>query len=299
MTGEQLYSVVEAMQEIPAARLHYPGIKDSRHTAYVVRYMDLGIGWKIAEGFARAKERIPLVLEASDIWIHRAFMYHLGHRDRIIEEVDVINTYPALRGTRDVLKAALVSPDVNIGDLANSTGISAEVIGAFERLCFNVVSRQRDSEAIRRHVFPDFRIKEMFEDYVANEASSDLLLRAGYQRGMNVALRLAGYVGGNLVGPPQTSAQLAEVLESTTLANAILQQSAGFGFQRANNVGGDNAYKLVAAAKQGGTDNSNASPIATQDSEDVFVKQMMSYQLDARRKRAAAMSAAAQDRDKF
>ncbi len=258
---------------------------------FLIRYASFDSGWYLARAFARKRRPFPLILTGSDRWIFRAYMQQLGGDDDVVEEAHALAREPRLQNIADMLRAALVVPNVTLEEVVRATGMDPDVILAFEKLFFGIFDRIQDRAYIKEMVYPQGRLVEMFDNYAESESFGKLLLRVGFTKGLDVAMYVAGMTGGSVLKEGDTATRLAEQLESMILASGLLAAHSGFGHQARHSMAIQHAKTIIAAAKQGGQDSNNQSPISTLDQQDPLLKQMHVFIDTDRRQRANTKAA--------
>jgi hypothetical protein len=233
----------------------------------------------------------PLVLTGSDRWIFRAYMYCLGQHDEVVSEAYALANEPRLQHIADMLRAALVSPDATLADVERHTGMDPDVIMAFEKLFFGIYDRITDRAYVKEMVYPKGRMEEMLDNYAETESFGKMLMRIGFNKGIDVAMYLAGVTSGGILKAGDTATRLAAQLESEFLANGLIAAHSGLGHQSRHSMALQHSKTLLAAAKQGGQDANNQSPIATLDKRDPLLGQMHTF-LDVDRYQRATRRAA-------
>lgn len=268
-------------------RMHLAGVKHESNSSFVAYYTNFSIGWALSQSFAGARRPFPIVLQGQDQWILRAYMHGLGHYDPVVQEAWALHMEPRLKSTADTLRACLIAKDFDLETMLECTGLSADVVHAFEKLFFNVLDRQKDAIYIRNMAYTKPKLIEKFENYVSNEDAGQLLIRAGFNSGMAAALELSGLSGRSAKQQAASAPQLAEQLETIMFATAIQAFAAGFGNQRDHAIAIERAKSLITAAKAGGVDNATGSPVATSNLNDDLITQMAAFHVADKNERTA------------
>lgn len=258
---------------------------------FVTRYTDFQSGWLIAKEFALRGRNFPLILTGSDRWIFRAYLHCMGRYDDVVAEAHALANEPRLQHIADTLRAALVAPGATVSQIEKHTGMHPDVIIAFEKLFFGIFDRIGDRTYVKDMTYPIGRMVEMMDNYAESESFGKMLLRIGFSKGLEVAMYVAGITSGGILKDGDTSDRLAEQLESMILANGLLAAHSGLSHQSRHAIAIQHAKTLLAAAKQGGHDTGNQSPISTLDKKDPLLGQMHVF-LDMDRRQRAAKKAA-------
>lgn len=297
MNRFQIDHALQALGRYPGKRLH--GFRDGEPdlASFVVHYKDLGVAWYLAGEFARQRRGIPLHCLGSTKWLFRAHAYCCGTKDKVIAHARALGTEPALREEAAVLQSMIIAPDAEIHRISRKLGIEADVIHAYEQLFFNVFDRQAEFMYMRNIVYPNGRMVEMFDNYIENETPANLLLRAGFNHGMDEVLNMAGITRGNLFTGGDGASVLAGMLESVFMNNGLMMARAGFVNQASHVEGLKLAAKILTATKASGVAADTSSPISNKDPNDPLIAQVMQFAKTDRRKRAEAEVARAMARE--
>ncbi len=290
MRYQEIQAALSVLHAYPGARRRAgAGIIEDANQGFVPKYIDLETGWFIAREFATLRAPIPVVLEDGDRWIFRAYAHMLGQYDPAVAEANAIATEPALRGIANLLRALLICKDAQAVDIAKRTGVRVDVLLAFEKLFYNVLDRHADSAYIATMVYPETRMREIYEDYVESETWGALLVRVGFNRGTEAVALLAGLVSSSVLRSGEGAA-LADQLEATIMANALMVVHAGFVHQEKHSVAINHARSILIGAKQGGQDTAAGSPISS-STGDELTGQMTTF-FDAEKRLRSAKRAA-------
>lgn len=289
MRCHNIHTALKVLHTLPGVRARGGMAAVERaHDIFVAKYRDLELGWFLAREFAQRRRPFPVTCIGSDRWVYRAYAHQLGQHDPIITEARAIQVEPSLRNDCDVLRAALITKDLDVPLLSQKTGVPIDVILAFEKLFFNVIDRHEDAMYLRSAIYPGSRFCEMYEDYAEHEAWGALLMRVGFNRGLESVLLMAGLTQGHILKTGDTGAALADQLECTIMANALLLVHAGLGHGKNNAVSLNHAKSILTAAKQGGADTAAGSPVTTTDNNDPLLTQMLGFLDKNKRERATA-----------
>lgn len=216
-------------------------------------YRELAYGWKAASYFAKHRKSFPTVIGPDDSLLWQAYLMQCDWRrysQRHIQEAYAIAGYTSMQTTKWTLEACLMDPVADLHTIAERTGIPLATVMTYEKLFCNVMDRKHEHAMISGVVYPNGRIVENFENYIDRESFGNILMRVGYNEGIDQALHMAGY-GGDLLtklGKNNPSAQL----ETKLIINGLLLANAGWMNQRHHNTGLMHAKGLLQAAKMGG-----------------------------------------------
>ena len=151
--------------------------------------------------------------------------------------------------------------NATIGAVSKLLKLDREVIAAYERLFFNVMSRRDDVLYIKNIVYPDGRMVELFDDYLRNEPLGRILTRAGWNNGTEDVLFLAGLRRPELLHKMANSQDMAKRLEGIYMANGMITARNGWLNQGSHANGLRDAKNLISAAKAGGIQNVDTNPL--------------------------------------
>lgn len=224
--------------------------------AHIVHYAkchrDLEFGLHVAEAFA-AQDKVPFpaILHGDDLWVWRAYNFLRGNDDHVIAAVYAL-TLPDYKMQASQLKALLIVDGMTNKHVAKKMQLPEDVVEAYEKLIFNIQDRKKDSAFIASVVYPEGRLVEAHEDYVANSDYGDLLLRAGFAHGADHVL-----FGIGLKSNPYDRGQAAEIVQNLDrrfLAEGLLFADMGWANSRTHSMPIRNARASLIAGKAAGTD---------------------------------------------
>lgn len=294
LAGAGHYNGRKTLGQAPAVCHNDPAVR-----IFAKNYGNPAIGWEIAETYASANRRLPVVLTGDDQWVHRAALYlrygkgdpavaiawYLGHDAADKRATQTARAEQSKMRASEVLKALLLVEGATIGDVAKLTGLDRDIVAAFERLFFNVLSRRDDALYIRDIVYPDGRIVELFDDYLRQEPIGKVLQRAGWNNGSEDVLFLAGLRRPELLHKMAGGADMAAKLEAIYMANGYITARNGW-LNQGGAKGLNDARSLIAAAKAGGTSQQVTNPLHKAGS--VLEKEIMGMATSIRRAQAQA-----------
>lgn len=231
---------------------------------FVHMYKNPAIGWHSAAIFAAHGMDFPATLSHGDKWVFKAYLYCLNpktHQDKFLNEAIMI-AHPEMRGVRDVIESLILCKDTDSPEkISKLTGMDARTIEAYEKLFFNVWDRRQDHMYIRNVVYPDSRLVEVFDGYSSNEDYGMILKRYGYNYGGQELFYLTGLPQHMLDEIP--AAISSGKLEGVLMSQGYLMTKLGFGNQSQNTSVIHHARGLIAAAKQGGSEDKSEGPLSS------------------------------------
>lgn len=219
---------------------------------YAKCHRDLAFGLHTAEAFA-AQDRIPFpaILHGDDLWVWRAYRYIKGGDDHVVSAVYSL-TLPEYRQQADYLKALLVVDKMTNRHAAKLTGLSEDVVTAYEKLVYNIQDRKEDHAFVASVVYPEGRLVEARDDYVEDTDYGTILLRAGFTKGAATVL-----YGMGLTANPYMNDNVAEVAQSLDrrfLADGLVLADMGWANTKSHARPIMNARASLIAGKAAGTD---------------------------------------------
>lgn len=222
---------------------------------YADCHKNLQFGWEFAQSVNIDPDfTFPAILHGDDIYVWRAYKFLQGFEDPVIQSALSL-TLPSNNTLKEQINALLIAKDVTTAFIANRLAIDEQTIIAYEKLFFNVLDRKRDHAFIASVVYPQGRLVEAAEDYIENAGMSDILLRAGFTRGVNHVLYAGGYKDNPFNG--EDAATAAEKLDRIFLADGCLYATMGWANQRNNARPIINAKASIIAGKMGKGDQNN------------------------------------------
>lgn len=245
----------------PEKRFGFP--VDRGLNVFVQLYKNTAIGWHSAAIFASQGMDFPIAMKGKDQWIFKAYLYCLDpdtYKDKNIAEA-ILLAHPEMKGMRDVIEALLLCHEINgCKEISQLTGMDIRTIEAYEKLFFNVLDRRKDYMYIRNIVYPDSRLVEWYDGYSGAEDPGMILKRYGYNFGGKELFYLSGLPKHMLDEIP--AAISSGKLESVIMSQGYLLTKLGFTNQSKHTNALYHSKGLLAAAKQGGQDNSDHAPLS-------------------------------------
>lgn len=216
---------------------------------YAHCHKNLQFGWDVATVMAQdSKLQFPAILHGDDLYVWRAYNFLKGQDDPVIQAALAL-TLPDNGTLAAQIKALLVTDDITTGFIASKLGINENTIKAFEKLFFNVLDRKQDHAFLASIVYPEGRLVESAEDYIERTGMSDILLRAGFTRGVDHILYAMG-LQDNPYGRKDVH-DIANTLDKTFLADGCMFAAMGWANQKHNARPILNARASMIAGKMG------------------------------------------------
>lgn len=219
---------------------------------YAKCHSDLAFGLHTAEVFASQDEiPFPAILHGDDLWVWRAYRYIKGGEDHVVAAVYAL-TLPEYKTKADYLKALLVVDKMTNKHAAKITGLSEDVVTAYEKLVYNIQDRKEDHAFVAGIVYPEGRLVEARDDYVEHTDYGTILLRAGFTKGAETVL----YGMGLSANPYMTDnvAEVAQSLDRRFLADGLVLADMGWANTKAHARPIMNARASLIAGKAAGAD---------------------------------------------
>lgn len=216
---------------------------------YAHCHKNLQFGWDFATIIAQDDSIVfPAILHGDDLYVWRAYNFLKGQDDPVIQAALAL-TLQDNGILAAQIKALLVTDDVTTGFIAKKLGIHEQTIKAFEKLFFNVLDRKADHAFLAQVVYPEGRLVESAEDYIERTGMSDILLRAGFTRGVDHILYAMG-LQDNPYGKKDVH-DIANTLDKTFLADGCMFAAMGWANQKHNARPILNARASMIAGKMG------------------------------------------------
>ena len=247
-------------QDAESCRLH-PDYERSI-AKFSLAYRELAYGWKVATYFARHHQPFPAVTYKEDVVVYQAYLAQCDFRQYATEAIKTAYSIAGeheRRHTKWTLEAALIAKEATLENVSDNLKLPPSVVSTYEKLFFNVLDRKKESTFLAQVVYPDTRLVEMFDRYLTREGLGNLLMRAGYNNGIQDVLYMAGF-GGDLLakmGSENPSMQL----EARIMGNGFLLARNGWLNQRADSTGLIHAKGLLQSAKMAGEQTSSNQPV--------------------------------------
>lgn len=212
---------------------------------YAQCFKNLHLGWD----FANTVSAFPAIFAGDDLYVWRAYRFIHGAEDSVVRMAVMIDTTDECKTLRGQLRALLVVDGVDHDYVSEQLSIDRDVVVAYEKLFFNVIDRKKDHAFIASIVYPNGRLEEGYEGYIANQEINTLLMRAGYTHGAEHVLYAAGL---SLHHPyaSNTAMDGAIELDARFMADGLFYGSMGWQHQSAMPI--TNARLSMQASKMGG-----------------------------------------------
>lgn len=215
---------------------------------FVKAYKDLQFGFHFVKSLADSDSAFPAVVDEYILNDAFQFLKYNAYKPDIVFAISI--THPSNKTLEDSIKAFLVT-DESYASLAKLTGLSEEVIRAYEQLFFNIRDRKQEALFIANTVYPDSRMVEIMDNYIKNEDPGKILMRSAYNNGIEDAAYFSGLKTDSILSNNDISSlELAQKLETALMANALYLCRNGFISQKSSGI--SHAKSLLIAAKQGG-----------------------------------------------
>jgi hypothetical protein len=219
------------------------------------------VGYRLVQDYLRLGRIFPVVLTGDDQWIFRTYLKLKGRQeDDVVSRTLALGLDRRFRREAELLSALLMTEGATPGTVAHCLGVDRDVVACYEKLFWNVLDRQSDMAFIRNVVYPDGRMVEMFDEYLRNESLGNILLRAGFNNGVDDVLFLAGANRIDLIKSIAAGDNVAKKLEALFMANGYVAARNGW-LNQADARGLMDAKALLAAAKQGGFEQEETNPM--------------------------------------
>lgn len=204
-----------------------PGI-DAGTTRQVIAFKQVDFGWKFCQIVAGTGLEFPVLHDREDDVLFRAWVHLLNPQASTDFEIRTALTFMTKRREHDrrALKAALISPDCTVEKAAAIAQVDPVVVRIFEKLFFNIIDRKNDIMYVMSILFPSGRNVELNQGYMVKENTESLVMRAGWQNGVDDALFMAG-------GSNKALQEIARSNSTSELENTLM----GYGMLMARNGG--------------------------------------------------------------
>ena len=218
-------------------------------TSFRIRtYMRPDCGWFVVERLCAANMAFPIFPEGK---INRLFQARLwkmwpdlyGDHPSIAPVIHAHSLHAdgSNLATRAVLNAALIAKDATIETVAAALGLPEKTVEAYEVLFFNVLDRRDDAMYLCKIVYPNHRLVELCDNYLEETSLDVLLLRIGYNRGLEAVLYAAGL-------KDNPTADMTATEAAAALEQAIL--STGCGLVGAGLLNGKKMHPAIKATME-------------------------------------------------
>jgi len=196
-------------------------------------YHNPAFGWHVVECLSDSNGDFPIFPLGKLTWLFRALLWKThpelyGDHPSVVPVIDAwnIKSGEANRATRAVLNAALIAEDATIEAVAAALNLPVNTVEAYEVLFFNVIGRKENPMYLRNIAYPETRLVETLEHYLEETDPDTLLLRIGYNQGLQQVLLAAGLLDNPAAG--MTEAEAAVQFKDEMLATSIKLVAAGF-----------------------------------------------------------------------
>lgn len=218
---------------------------------FLCAYKDLSFGYHCIKAFVKDGIRLPATIVEKPLYDAYMFEQYGLQNDNVVFAISL--THPSNRSLEESIKAFLLT-DSSLEEIANLTGLSVDVLDYYEKLFFNIRDRRNEALFIANIVYPDSRFVELNDNYLRNEDSGRLLIRAAYNNGLADAAYFSGLKSESLMNSGASAITMATKLESLIMTNGYFLAR---NFVNTKSAGIAQARNILIAAKQGGQDSSS------------------------------------------
>lgn len=278
MDYAEVLSLNRALPELPlppanmkeSRREHLPAglISFEDWRCFNYSYSDPSFGWRAADTLARSgTDHFPVYPGRAYKWIHRAYLLlrygRMFANDPKIEPVKQACLIFAdqQQSTRNVLEAMLVTHEETPMQLGKRLGIDGQIVEAFDALFYNVYDRKQDFLFLRNVVYPNTRLEELMEDYLAKSNLGDQLIRIGYNKKLASVLYFAGFREDLTTGISTQAA--TDMFRKTVMLQGHLLAANGFLNHAKHHVALLGARSILQSGLIGGTDTGGETSTGT------------------------------------
>ncbi len=228
---------------------------------FLSQYANIAFGWYIASQFANARLGFPIPMLGRDSWVFKAYLMQLDpwtyYNHDIATAYHLAHTPKGATDLGSKLKAMILSvtdfdPRKHIERVARRTGLPYATVEAFEILFYNVLDRRLDGFYISAEVYPETRLIELAESYMADSTLGDLLKRAGYnQRDLDMTSYLVGIGDKEYMAKIAASNNSEAELNNHIMGNGLILAKANL--LNTRSIGMGRATSMMVASRQSGT----------------------------------------------
>lgn len=264
-------AIQDSLQQLPDHVVAAMQLKrlESRPSSYdwdierqVLAYSDLEFGWKMARACAAHQLPLPAAASGEDEMLFRAWCYHINpgtYKDKAITQAVAWQTDPRFAATvRTDLQALLLARDATVASASQAINLPYDSVMAYQTLFWNVMDRKADVAWLKQFVYPETRMVEFFADYIEQPSFRELLLRAGYNHGIDHVRYLSGISNDPVTALGASAA--GQQFESFVMANAMLMAQGGWLNNTKHATAIFHARHLMTATKLGG-DSGGEAPL--------------------------------------
>lgn len=215
---------------------------------YAMCHRNLSFGWDFVCYTHEYNGIFPAFLEEHDELLWRAYKYKQGFRDSTIAGALAIHSEGNAH-TESGIRAQITAKDVDTIDyIAHAFNKSVDTAAAYEKLFYNVLDRKKDQAFMASIIYPETRVAEARDGYVANTGNTDLIQRAGYNHGKALVDHMLG-LGDNPFRSFNAEMSAGE-FDKLLLTNGIIYAMLGFMNQK-DAMAIYNARASIQAGKMG------------------------------------------------
>lgn len=241
---------------------YFAGNRDRKLAKFVLGYKDVAFGWKFAQVFARNNLELPPLPGKGEDAILQAYLYC---RDTSYGSESFLQamslTSPERANAAKTVRALLIPRDACALKVAQRLRMAPHAVRLYEQLFFNVRDRRDDVIYIRDIVFPATRVSEMLRTEFQSDEVADMLLRAGYDNGVDDVIHMAG-LADHTERMLNAASESSRQFEALLMANAVVQANNGFLNLKRTTPALQKASQLMIAGKISGSDSGDINPMA-------------------------------------
>ena len=226
---------------------------------FLCAYKDLSFGYHCIKAFVKDNIRLPAAIVEKPLYDAYMFeRYGVQNKDVIFA---ISLTHPSNRSLEESVKAFLLTAtfydegysNASLEEISKLTGLSMSMLDTYEKLFFNIRDRKQEALFIANVVYPDSRFVELNDNYLRNESSGRLLIRAAYNNGLDDVAYFSGLKADSIMSSGASAITMATKLESLIMTNGYFLAR---NFVNSKSSGIAQARNILIAAKQGGQDSS-------------------------------------------
>ncbi len=249
MTYEPFRKLIDVLSRNPKLRPATSGPAGDNafdDTSFQIRtYKRPDCGWFVVERLCAANMAFPIFPEGKLAYLRWALLWKMrpdlfGDHPSIAPAIHAHSLHAdgSNLATRAILNAALIAKDATIETVAAALGLPEKTVEAYEVLFFNVLDRRDDAMYLCKIVYPNHRLVELCDNYLEETSLDVLLLRIGYNRGLEAVLYAAGL-------KDNPTADMTATEAAAALEQAIL--STGCGLVGAGLLNGEKMHPAIRA----------------------------------------------------
>jgi len=251
------------VNEADIERLHVeinpmvPGRLMEQIDAFATNYTNLKFAADSVDAILSRRGEFPLWLKEEDHeWMMRYWMLQCGAQDDIVFKACTLR-HKKMKVPREIIEAMLMDVNSTLEDISMLTGWGVPILDAYEHLFFNVRDRMADRLFLANVVYPGYKIEETFKGYLETTDFSRILMRAGYNNGIQDVAELAGIKSDMM--HKLSSGDAPFKLEDTIMATGYIYARNGWLHSDKSELM-RSSRMLLTAAKAGGVEDKETDP---------------------------------------